>query len=194
MIKSVDSLYRLYPNAGIFICGDFNSLDTGLFNRHLRLNQVITTATRGSNILDKFFTDCKQFYQAPKVFSPVGKSDHNCILIRPTFSPHEPASVITTFNRRINDYKLALMADDLSRVNWQSMYKLDDCQTQTDFFYHKLLSIIDFHAPLEACAFKTNDRPWVTAYFKNLILQRNQAFNNGQHVLYRFLKNKVNCV
>ena len=115
-------------------------------------------------------------------------------MIRPTFPPRESASVITTFNRRINDYKLALVADDMSRMNWQAMYKLDDCHLQTDFFYQELLSVINFHAPLEACTFKTNDRPWVTTYFKNLILQRNLAFNNRQHVLYRLLKNKVNRV
>jgi hypothetical protein len=55
ILDAVDKLMKLYPDAGIFICGDFNTLDTGLFNKHLHLNQLITTATRGNNILDKFF-------------------------------------------------------------------------------------------------------------------------------------------
>jgi hypothetical protein len=71
---------------------------------------------------------------------------------------------------------------------------MDDCRLQADFFYQNVLSIIDFHAPFELCTFKSNDRPWVTVYFKKLILQRDSAFLNHQHVLYKKLRNKVNRV
>lgn len=40
ILKSVDSLMRQYPDCGVFITGDFNTLDTSYFNKHLRLNQL----------------------------------------------------------------------------------------------------------------------------------------------------------
>jgi len=74
------------------------------------------------------------------------------------------------------------------------MYRLDDCCLQADFFYQHLLSIIDHHAPLELCTFRSNDKPWITSYFRKLITERNEAFLNHKHVLYKKLRNKVNRV
>ena len=66
---------------------------------------------------------------------------------------------------------------------------------------YKLISFIIFysvllikHAPLELFAFKSNDRPWVTPYFKKLILQRNEAFSNHKSVQFKKLRNKVNRI
>jgi len=194
ILDSVDRLVRKYPSAGIFICGDFNTLDTGLFNRYLHLNQLITSSTRGNNLLDKFFTNCKDHYRLPTVLAPVGKSDHNCILIRPNFSPQQPVTTKTVFQRRLNLQARDNIAKDLSNTIWQDMYCLEDCQLQANFFYQTLLISLNNHAPLELCSFKSNDRPWITSYFKKIISERNEAFKNGKTVLYKKLRNKVNRV
>jgi len=57
------------------------------------------------------------------------------------------------------------------------MYKLDDVQSQTDFFYYVINSVIDTHAPFKEYIVKMNDKPWITPKFKELVAERNAAFN-----------------
>jgi len=58
ILNSFDFLTRKYPNAGSFITGDFNNLETHRFNNHLRFNQLVISNTRGNKILDKVFSNC----------------------------------------------------------------------------------------------------------------------------------------
>jgi len=53
------------------------------FNKYLNLSQIVKDATRKNNILDKIFTNCSNFYASHTILSPVGKSDHNCVLVKP---------------------------------------------------------------------------------------------------------------
>ena len=55
IVSSIDELNRKFPNAGIILAGDFNSLETNLFNKYFHFKQIVTKNTRGTNILDKIF-------------------------------------------------------------------------------------------------------------------------------------------
>ena len=59
---------------------DFNSLQTSHCNKYLNLSEIVKEPTRKNNIVDKIFTNCSNFYASPTILSPVGKSDHNCVL------------------------------------------------------------------------------------------------------------------
>ena len=83
IIDSCDHLLRKYPDAGVFIVGDFNNLRTDYFAKHLNLNQIVTKKTWKNNILDMIFTNCAAYYKIPFVTAPVGKSDHRCVLLSP---------------------------------------------------------------------------------------------------------------
>jgi hypothetical protein len=52
---SFDRLSRHFSYADFYVMGDFNHLNTSLFNKHLCLKQLISKPTRGNNILDNFF-------------------------------------------------------------------------------------------------------------------------------------------
>jgi hypothetical protein len=67
ILSSVDILTRRYSCPGFLIVGDFNSVDTNLFNKYLSFKQVVTSPTRGSNILDKIFTNCNIYYSVPQI-------------------------------------------------------------------------------------------------------------------------------
>jgi len=90
---------------------------------------------------------------------PVGKSDHNVILVRPNCVITERVTKKSVFKRRISSDFLSDIANGLSRVKWHDMCRLDDCYLQDDFFYSNLNSILDKCAPLE-----DNDRPWVSVF------------------------------
>ena len=85
IVTSYDSLLRNCPDAGVFVTGDFNSLNTSQFNKYLNLSQIVKDPTRKNNILDKIFTNCSSLYASPIILPPVGKSDHNCVLVKPTY-------------------------------------------------------------------------------------------------------------
>ena len=160
----------------------------------MHLSQIVTKATRGNNLLDKIFTNCKNWYSTPIILPPVGKSDHNVILVRPNCVKMERVTKKSVFKRHISSDALANIAIELSRVKWHDMYSMDDCCLQADFFYSNLNSILEKFAPLEEHMIRDNDRPWVSVYFKQLIKQRDLAYRVHNMVLYKKLRNRVNRI
>jgi len=41
IVTSCDKLLRDYPDAGVLLTGDFNSLETNHFNNYLNLSQIV---------------------------------------------------------------------------------------------------------------------------------------------------------
>ena len=72
------------------------------------------------------------------------------------------------------------------------MYKMNNCQDQADFFYDALCSSVNKHAPRYQLNLKENDKPWVTASFKNDVTMRNKALAAGNLDLCKKLRNRVN--
>jgi len=194
ILNSVDTLTRKYPDAAVFITGDFNTLDTSLFNKHLRFSQLVTRPTRGNNILDLFFTNFSNWYKEPCILPPVGKSDHNCILLRPQCAKSEVSHTKSVFKRHITANTYNEIAIELLCVKWHDMYRMDDCRLQVEFFNKHVHNILDKLAPVLEYKFKSSDRPWINAYFKNLIAERNKALRIGNIGHYKNLRNRVNRV
>jgi hypothetical protein len=179
---------------GFLIVGDFNSVDTNLFNKYLSFKQVVTSPTRGSNILDKIFTNCNIYYSVPQILPPLGKSDHNTVLLTGKTDLKTQAGYHTSMRRQLNFDTLNRIACDLLNFSWQQLYLLNDSQKQADLFYSVVNGIINRHAPLHCFRLKKNDRPWITLYFKQLIARRNDAFHSGHKALFRKLRNQANRV
>ncbi len=85
LIESLDSALSSYPASAIIIAGiaDFNQFRHSQLCNSFSLKQVVKHATRGSNILDKIFTNASKFYNVPEILPPVGFSDHNSVLLKP---------------------------------------------------------------------------------------------------------------
>ena len=75
---------KKYSNPCLLIAGDFNSLDCTTFNRCLHLKQLVTSPTQGANILDKIFTNYNALFSTPFILAPLGRSDHCCVLLKPS--------------------------------------------------------------------------------------------------------------
>ena len=194
LTDSCDCLSRKYPSAGFFILGDFNNLDTSIFNRYLCFRQLVKQATRGKNILDKIFTNCGIYFSPVSMLAPIGKSDHNCILLTSQGVTRPASGYRTVVRRRIDECALQFIGSDILKVNWYPFYNIEDCQTQANCFYDIVYSIIDKHAPERRVGYKNNDRPWVNDYFKRLVSRRNTAYKSSNRALYKELRNRVNRV
>ena len=148
IISCLDRMLIKNPDAAIYVMGDFNMLDCSAFARSMRFSQVVKTATRGGNILDKLFTNCPQYYESAVILPPIGKSDHRCVLVNPVVRSDTKQTKSKTYcTRRFDEHRINRIGDELRIVNWQIMYRTDDCQLQADFFYSNLLRIFDSVTP-----------------------------------------------
>ena len=195
IISSCDRLLRDYPDAGILLTGDFNSLQTNHFNKYLNLSQIVKDATRKNNILDKIFTNCSNFYASPTILSPVGKSDHNCVLVKPKcyYAYTKVESRVVT-KQNLSEQVLDNLAHAINSIPWQVMYSMNDCRKQADFFYDRINTAVEQTVPVCTVKISSSDRPWITPYFKTLVAKRGRAFARGDLTLYRCLRNRVNRV
>ena len=162
--------------------------------KRLRFKQLVKNSTRREKILDKIFTNLFNYYDDASVLPPLGKSDHNCVAIRPKSASSLGVPIGKTVVRRriFSEHIYDCIAYDLSKINWSSMYRLDDVQSQANFFYDIMLSVVDAHAPICSSVYKNNEKPWITQHFKALIEQRNSAYERGDTTTYNYLRNKVN--
>jgi hypothetical protein len=133
-----------------------------------------------------------KYFLEPIFLAPLGKSDHNCVLLNPSVPMQHPVGYRNTAYRHLTDIIVERIITDLYAINWQYMYRSESCQLQADFFFGVLYDVINLHAPVRVTRIKNNDKPWITAQFKALIAQRNEAFSNNGKVRYKMLRNRTN--
>jgi len=132
---SCDRLLRDYPDAGVLLTGDFNSLQTSHFNKYLNLSQIVKEPTRNINILNKIFTNCSNFYASPTILSPVGKSCHNCVLVKPKcYCAYNKVESRVVTKQNLSKQVLENLAYAINSIPWQVVYTMNNCRKQADFF------------------------------------------------------------
>ena len=80
LTSKLDAALVLYPNAGIFLIGDFNKCPISSLLRHFTLKQIVKEPTRGNSTLDLILTNMSSCCNSPVLLPPVGQSDHNSVL------------------------------------------------------------------------------------------------------------------
>ena len=67
LIQASDRLKMQYPDVGLMFMGDLNRTDYKTLMLSHRLDQVITTPTRGEAVLDIILTNLKKYYMTPEI-------------------------------------------------------------------------------------------------------------------------------
>ena len=111
-----------YTHPGFIICGDFNTFNTDFMNSLLHFKHKIKDPTRGSNILDKIFTSCDEYYKDAEICPPLGRSDHNCMLIVPSMRCIRNVGDTILYKRELSSRALDDIAKELVDFNWSSFY------------------------------------------------------------------------
>ena len=150
-----------YPNAGIFVAGDFNSFQTGSLCRNHRLRQVVRDATRGKATLDKILTNCAEYYLESRILPPIGNSDHNCVYFEACYTRSSTAGYKHVSKRYFSTETYECIAKDLLRTNWSIMYRENDCRLQADMLYSIVSDVVDKYAPVRSFVLRNNDKPWI---------------------------------
>ena len=158
IVDTVDLVRTTYPDCGVVILGDFNSLDISDINLHHALAQVVRDPTRGQSILDLILTNFSHLYCKPVISAPLGSSDHNIISWKPiaaicnqlkaarAHAPKKcylrrfPRSSIDAFGRWVCEHRWFNHAHDLTSVD-----------TMVKSFTSDLMAAIDLYAPYQVC-------------------------------------------
>ena len=82
-MESLDRALASNPGVAVILTGAFNQFKDRQLYSCFSLKQIVKRPTRGSNVLDKIFTNVLKFYNVPDVVPSVGFSDHNSILLTP---------------------------------------------------------------------------------------------------------------
>jgi len=108
------------------------------------LRQVVTTPTRGKALLDKIFTNVRDWYSTPTTLPAVGSSVHAAVLMLATHNPHYKQGTDVTVTRHICDNNSkVLLANALANINWSSQYRMELCEDMTKCFYNTVNALFD---------------------------------------------------
>ena len=191
ILDTIDSVMKRHPSAGIMLLGDFNHMyDSSL--REYPLKQIIASATRGSAVLDKIYTNVSDWYLPPKILPITAGSDHRTVLAVPVGGNVKRGHQITVTIRSTDQNGKNLLARALNNVNWSPLYHMTSVETMTEYFYTTVTCLLDKHLPARTVIKHTSNKPWVTETFCRLVRQRQYAYTHGDMTKYRMLRNQVN--
>ena len=148
--------------------------------------------TRGSNVLDKIFTNISKFYNAPDIVPPLGFSDHNSVLLMPL--THCKNSRTGRIVRDAQPSNRRFIGEVLSNIDWSALYSMNSCKNQFQYFSSVLNGIIVSNLPLKHIKSDSSDKPWITSEIKGFISKRQAAWTRGNALMFRFYRNKVNVL
>lgn len=193
LLNSIDILREKYPDIGIIISGDFNRMNIQPITRGNDLFQIINFPTRGDATLDFIITNSKlkELYSDPIPYSPIGYSDHRCVLWKSVIADVSYKNVVKThFCRPITDSGIRSFGTWLQNQDWHEVLNAQGTQNKTNVFYQILDCANDLFFPVKKKKVHNNDKPWVTSHIKNLIIARQRAFENDDKE-WRKLRNRV---
>ena len=103
------------------------------------------------------FTNCAAYYKIPFVIAPVGKSDHRCVLLSPGPCVRPSALVRWVHRQCLDDDILNELSFEISRIRWQDMYIMQQCNDMVEFFYASMSHVISKVVPTTLVKFSSSD-------------------------------------
>ncbi|CAB4034046.1 RNA-directed DNA polymerase from mobile element jockey, partial [Paramuricea clavata] len=193
LYNSLSSIEASFPGCGIILLGDFNQLNGSRLCNFYKLKQIVNFPTRGSNTLDKIYTNLKRFYSPPIKMSPFGLSDHASIEVKPLERTNLPKPKITVKSRDIRPSKRLAMRLYLKEVDISTLINSQrSCEDKVKLLELIINTGMDRLLPLKSKTIVTSEPPWINQSLKCLIRKRQKALDQGDEVLFRTLRNRVN--
>ncbi|CAH1245962.1 RET [Branchiostoma lanceolatum] len=154
------------------------------------LHQVVNVPTRYEATLDLILTNLNDFYHPPTATSPLGRGDHNIVLLKPK---HQLVTNKTTKRqtRPMTESNLRSFGQWITQYQWDDVLEAQGTQNKTSTFYRILTQAIDTHFPSKVVKTHAQDKPWISPVIKNAIKLRHRAFEEQDWATWRTLRNKV---
>jgi len=191
LLDAIDNIMKRHSNAGIMLLGDFNHMyDNPL--RQFPMKQTVKSATRGSAILDKIYSNISEWYLSPIILPETAGSDHRTVLSLPTHCNVKRGEKHEVVVRSNDPNGKNLLGRALTSIDWTPLFQMNDVEAMTSYFYTTVTSLVNTYLPERIVVRHTANKPWVTDDFCRLVRQRQYAWTSGDMVKYRALRNRVN--
>jgi hypothetical protein len=166
------------PGAAIIIIGDFNG--ASLKSSLPLYRQYISCTTRGTSILDLCYCNKANAYKS-KQRMPLGASDHNMIVLQPTYVRRLKAVKPLTKTIKVwNQDLVEEVAGSYACTDWE-MFS-DACSSLhqlTDTICSYINFCIDSLVPEKKITIYSNNNPWMTRELKGLVSAKRRAERSG---------------
>lgn len=170
-------LQTQHPGAFIIITGDFKH--ASLSSTLPTFFQFVKCATRENKTLD-LYANVKDAYSSTAL-PPLGRSDHNLVLLSPSYKPviqQHPVTVRTV--RKWSHEAMETLRGALEATDWDALYEPhgEDIDGLTDCVSEYIGFCIDNTIPTKEVRCYPNNKPWVTSDLKALLNEKKRAFRS----------------
>ena len=168
-----------HPDAFFTISGDFNhvALDSTLPDFH----QFVSCPTRKNRTLDLLYANVRTAYTATPL-PPLGKSDHNLVLLTPQYKPQIQRQCKTKHSLRKRSPEAAeALRNCFECTDWSILQEAhgEDIEGVTHCATDYLNFCVDVVVPISTVCCFPNNKPWITSNVKNILNRKKRAFRDG---------------
>ena len=157
-----------------------------------KLKQLVTEPTRENAILDKVYKDYPLVYNSCQILPSIGKSDHACIMVHGTGSAWKEPTSHLAWSRCAGRNERAALSGYIKDINWTNLHLSDNLKEKINLFNDTVNTMINTSMPMKYIRRNSNDKPWITDHFRDLIARRQAALLRGSHEEYARLRNQIN--
>ena len=177
--STISRLQTNHPSALILISGDFNHVTLKKSLPDFR--QYVSCFTRGDKTLDLMYANLRDAYSSSPL-PPLGKSDHNLVLLTPCYVPlvkRQPATMKTV--RRWTDEAIDSLQGCFEITDWHALCEPhgDDIDGLTECVTNYINFCVDCNVPTRVVHCYPNNKPWVTKDIKAILNSKKRAFRAG---------------
>ena len=197
---SLSAVKSKYPAAKIFLGGDFNCPGIDWSNNSLihsyiplsfreylitfaadfYLNQIVTSPTRGSNVLDLCFVTHPDVVHLCQVIP--GLSDHDAVLVKFSHRVHinkkQPRKVPLYKNANWDAIRqdFSVMSEEYLQLNSVSHMSVEEIW---HYFHDHVMNSVNKHVPSKVLSTRFH-LPWLTVTVKRLIRKKQRVYNRAR--------------
>ena len=151
---------------------DINSLFLEM-SQDLGLSQIVDIPTRGTSILDLFFTNNPDFVKDCSLIAGLG--DHEIVLVKTSLQPFRKKPVKRTIHlwTKVDEANIKKETKDLRKRFLEEFSPTDDPNRMWNFYKKEVIKIIEKNVPSKTTSTKAH-QPWITTETKRLIRKKNR--------------------
>jgi hypothetical protein len=132
------------------------------------------------------------WYLDPVTIPNIASSDHCAISLLPLNNKPQTSCDRITVTARSNSTNVKhLLAHALHNFKWKMLKTIDNIDSKVAYFNTCVTALLDFFLPIHIEKRRTDDKPWLTDQFRQLIRRGQYALTSGNRSLYNQLRNEA---
>ena len=173
IMESSNKIRENYPNAVIFVGGDFNRVDLGLVEEDCGLFILDSPPTRDMARLDLILTNRPELINEVSTFKSQVESDHLGLIIKPKLKTKPKREM--RFFRLYSSRGYQLLSRLLSEYDFKALYYINDIDEAAKWLDESIYWCFSNAFPTKQVRMSDQDPDWITPQVKWLINQKKQA-------------------